>query len=206
MPPLALDRFKTRTRHHIAKQASHTSLLCCYIGRRKMRPLTKEIERRAHIHLLARSHIEQRKIKRAAPRMSRVASQETLHIDKILRDVGVKDPFHQSIISNTRPKAETESRPCRTISIENLQPIAHLFQRRRSLRQRISRLASADSHRSIIAIDAATHEIVGAEITQIQDHIGHKISETDKTSGIASDGIGYNHRIDTIGHNRRRKR
>ena len=78
----------------------------------------------------------------------------------------------------------------RTISIIDLQAIALSFHIVAYGPEAVGRLTGKQGRGLQIAVDAGSHEIIGAKIADLEDGIGHSIRQGNKLTGI----IGWRNR------------
>ena len=146
------------------------------------------VEGAAHVELLLRGHVEERQIDRRAARVSAMPGNILLFEKHALVKVWVEILLHAGVGDIGGPAHEVVDAPLRTVGIVYLQSETERLDVVADGTQAIGGTARQQGGRLQIAVDAVTHEVVGAEVAYFQNGIGHGVSQVDKLALVLSWG------------------
>ena len=109
--------------------------------------------------------------------MSALVGDIYLWDEHVFLQVGVEIGFHLGIVLPADPLYEVIHSHLRAVGIEDFQPVAQFHHFLAHGLQTVRSLPGNQCDRFLIATDTLTHEVVGAEVADFQDGIGHHIGE-----------------------------
>jgi len=138
------------------------------------------VESAAHVDLLLGAHVEERQVERRAARVAAMGGDVVLDEEAVLALAGVEIAFHRCVIQVFAPAHEVVDSLLRTVGVVNLQAVALLHEVVTDGLEAVGSLAREKCRGLLVAVDAGTHKVIGAEVTDFEDDIGHHIGNVDK--------------------------
>ena len=188
VPPLGVERLKAVAHHSLTQDHAVLELFGGDAAFRSGRALavitsvltrfritaevgvalgTEPVEGAAHIDFLLRRHVEQRQVKGRATRMTALQTDVVLREEHAFDKVRIEVGLHKRVDYILCPAYEMVNTLLRTVCIVDLYAIAlglhiiaHSF-------QAVCSLLGKQCYRRFVAVDARTHEIVCAKITDL---------------------------------------
>ena len=148
------------------------------------------VEGAAHVELLLSPHVEQGQVEGRAARMTALQTDVLLGEEHALVEVGVEVGLHQRVVDVLSPAHKVVDALLRTVGIVDFQAIALLDNIVADGLQTVSSLTGEQSGGFLVAVDAASHKIVGAKVADFQNHVGHDVGKCHKLAGIVGRNDG----------------
>ncbi len=145
---------------------------------------TKPVEGAAHVELFLSSHIEERQVDGGAPGVAALLIDILLLEEDALVEVGIEVLLHLRGREVGSPAHEMVDGLLGAIGIVDFQPVALLAQVVADGAETVGSLLRKQGRGLQIAVDTLAHEVVGAEIANLEDGVGHGISQGDKLTAV----------------------
>ena len=156
---------------------------------------------KAHVHLLAGLHVEEREVNGAAAAVPGTFGDIALREEDGLVQFRVERILHPRVLRVLRPAHEMRDGALRTVGVVDLQaiPAPHAIVARR-LERHCSLLRNQRTG-TLVAIHALTHKVVRRVVANLQDGVRHSLGERHETAVRADTRL---HRHASCQHSRQR--
>ena len=176
VPPFCIEGLETVTHHGITENHAVLELLfgdaLSIVG---MALRTEPIEGATHIELLLCCHVKEGEVEGGAARMSAFLTDIFLGKKYVFLEVGIEIGFHAGIVEVGSPAHEVVNGHLWTISVVDFQAVAQLDDIVTNSAEAVGCLFGEQGSWFQIAVNAVAHEVVGAEVADFQNGIGHDI-------------------------------
>ena len=184
MPPLTVNRHKAVFDHRTLQQHPVFILLIRDPSIVRVRNLTEQIKRPAHIHFLSGIHVEKGQIHCTAPAVTGLAGNIALCKKLLLLQFRIKIRLHPQIQILDPPQDKMPDRPGRTIGVKNLQTVSPYIYLIADFLQRSRRLFCQQRAGLLISVNALPDKIVRGIIADLLNDSRHIIRQYHKIRRI----------------------
>ena len=142
------------------------------------------VEGAAHVEFLLGLHVKEGQVNGGAAGVSALFGNIILSEEHRLVQVGIEVRLHQRVGHILGPAHEVVHGLLRTVGIVDFQPVALFHHVVADGAQAVGGHTGEQGDGGLVAVDAGAHEVVGAEVADFENGIGHGVRQIDKLAVV----------------------